>query len=372
MVGDIGPVLRIENYVFRFRQSFKTRTNTNVVLGETPDKQLMIIKTALPTNVVGSGPAELEKQVQQMRILNEILGVNSPFPPIIYFNGTTLITPYFGGGTLADIVRHDPALFRSRFHDALCLLFSEVGLVAQYGPDGRGFLDTQIEKRLKRLYQILEGTSVGRSFNNTFLSKEVLARRRLSVIEKWQQNKVFVYLGTALGPRRLALALHGDFVAENIVLGPTQSARWTRNVAFIDPRGMVVWKDSLPWWDPVMDLASFITFEEIVVPIEYELGIRTGSEYETRENYRDPSTWIIPHLCEELPCFNDWMSNDRRWKDRLVVSVFTRLLGYISIALAYGPPRGEVYAHRILLACSDVFEYVEHIVVKELGASIFT
>jgi hypothetical protein len=366
IAGQRDQTRKIGHFTIRQLRSFTTRTNTHVVLGATAEERLVIVKTALPTNSVGSGPAELKLQVRQIRTLHTLLGSANPFPPILYFDGTTLILPYFSGGTLSQAARDNPKLFWSSFHDAVDLLFSTPASIVPLAPQGTAFLSEQIEKRLSRLFRILDTTHAGRSFRDTILSHEGAARRQLEVIEQWLRAGKFSQLEKILYPRRLALALHGDFVAENVVIAPAHTLAWSHNVAFIDPRGEVVWHGGLPWWDPIMDLASFVTFEEIVAPIEFDLGIYDSLSCLAHQEYCDPVTWLIPRYCTQVNSFSHWTENDQRWNERLTLSVLVRLLGYISISLAYGPPRGEVYAHKILLAFSRVFEHIENMIGKAL------
>lgn len=356
-----NDLIYIGGFKVRPIQEIPTRTNTRVIVGATLDGRSVILKTALPSNSVGSGPQELQQQVHHMNILRQALGATSLFPPILYFNGTTLIQPYFSGGTLTALYHRNPSLFEVRFSEAINILFGGFGSLDRLAPEGFTFLHQQVSMRITRLNKILHTTNAGIHFKQSILTKHEGIQRMLKQIEIWVIEDVFLRLGRIFGPLKLSLAVHSDFVGDNVILGPNRVIEWPHNFVFIDPRGDVIWNNDLPWWDPIMDLGSFITFEEIIPPIEFKMGMRNdkGIVLSTHNTSKD---WSILNYCKKLPVISDWSVKDVYWQERLEISIFIRLLGYISIAIAYGPPRGVLYAENIMLAFSEQFERIKTLI----------
>src|SRR5262249_8300415 len=60
---------------------------------------------------------------------------------------------------------------------------------------------------------------------------------------------------SCLMPRSLSVAVHGDLVPSNILVGANE-----RDAILIDPRGEVLWVGGTPFWDPMYDIAKMKFF----------------------------------------------------------------------------------------------------------------
>lgn len=72
--------------------------------------------------------------------------------------------------------------------------------------------------------------------------------------EEWLETAKEV--DTIIGPPCLHIATHGDFRPENVI---PLFAEPMKVVRYVDVRGKgLVWSDGIPYWDPAMDVCSFI------------------------------------------------------------------------------------------------------------------
>jgi hypothetical protein len=101
---------------------------------------------------------------------------------------------------------------------------------------------------------------------------------------------------------------------------------------FIDLRG--VWAGGLPWWDPVLDLATLITFHALIEPA---LQARDGI-------VRGPGHGLVTLTRDELvadaaaqPAVRRWVASDPAWHVRLQLGIVVRLLGSVSDQLLTAP-----------------------------------
>lgn len=245
-----GEEVRLAGLTVLFKGWLSTTTNTLMFQGETRLGTEVTVKVARDRNLVGSGPEQLAAQARQLLATRRILGSLSPFPEILAYEGNTLVQEYIKGEDLARLAPTD-----ERVSSIIEAAIDKLLLLSQLSYDRRasatldqlGFLAS----RLSRFSAILNAACGSR------LSEHLGGNDSLSsamgVIGGWQQDPP---VGLT---RPLTLCVHGDFVPQNVIVTPGD-----KDVTFIDPRGDVFWDSETPWWDPVIELASFTLFHEIV------------------------------------------------------------------------------------------------------------
>jgi hypothetical protein len=284
-----------------------TRTNSTVEVHRGRDG-LVVVKSAGAENTVGSGAADLASQVRHMRAVAAIAGDACPFPPILHDEPGRYVMPFVAGPTLAELFVHAPDRFDHAVGEAVDLLLSTADLVPAV-PARDGFLCSLIDRRLRRLEDQLRIRPAAARRFDARAPALAAARREAS---RMASDGTLAAAAGVLGPTSLSLASHSDFVPENVIRGPD-------GPTFVDPRPDVVWCDGLPRWDPVLDLASFVAFHRDVPTLSGAVGDRAA---------------VVASLHDRFAA-SGRPAADPGWRERLDLYVWVRLLGYLSIRLAY-------------------------------------
>ncbi|MEU8151931.1 hypothetical protein [Nonomuraea sp. NPDC048901] len=309
-----GDEVALAGLTVRFKEWLSTTTNTLMFRAETRSGTEVTVKTTEASagrDLVGNGSEQLAAQAGQLRATERILGAASPFPRFVSFDGDTLIQEYARGGVLTR------AALADRHAPALELAFDTLLRLSQLSYEHRtaatlrdlDFLTT----RLSRLADIL------RHICGAELSQHIRENASLScaidTAISWQHDPP-IDLG-----RTLTLCAHGDFVPQNIVAAPGGG-----EITFIDPRGYVLWEDGVPWWDPVIELASFTLFHEIVPRLSAAADHMTSGEpWASVQPFHDSATRLgidvgraWPNLEQELDYF-----------------ISARIIGFVAVSAFY-------------------------------------
>lgn len=267
---------------------------------------------------------EIRRQARHYLRLSRLLGRGAPFPDVLEASRRHLILPYFEHGTLREV--RGPGR-RDLLDRAITLLFEVAASApadARYARDGdagRRFLIEQVRLRKKRLTRALQHDATARAWGGRAVRGSTTNRELVAEATRWIEDGTLDALASRTrGP--LGLASHGDFVLDNVLLRdpPGPSSR----LVFIDVRG--IWHGGLPWWDPMLDLASLIAFECRIEPARRAVdGSAPGRPATSEEEIRS--------LCAGNAAFQRWVSRDPGWEARLEVHVATRLLGNVSVEL---------------------------------------
>jgi len=353
---------------YRLIRRFPTMAGRCVHLAVAPDGREVVVKRALDP----AAAASLAGSVRQLRRLREMPEIAGYYPPVLDYTGDTVVLPYYRRGTLDGAAAGPRETFRRLVAEAVGCLFAvsaqrtfpagsagsagSVGSAELSGPvlAARAFWRGQLTRRLDRLARA---------------GADRWAEPFSSIAAALDDGLLDRLLAQAVR-RPLGLAAHGDFGLHNVLLAgpddaasdgadsntadptnaaptnaaptnadPTNAAPDTAGPAFrfIDLRGQTRWAGSLPWWDPVLDLATLITFHTLIEPA---LGVRDGIDRRP-----DPGSAALATLTrDELvaaaaaqPAVRSWVATDPTWQLRTQLGVVTRLLGSVSDQLLTAP-----------------------------------
>lgn len=309
-----------------------TNVGRTVCITQTASGERVVVKRAQ----TAEWAADLARQARHFRAVSALLGAGNPYPPVLEAAPGRLVLPYYEHGSLDDMTVHSSQeTTRALISDALSLLL-RIGEVCPAGHQppppqmARMFLVQAARVRLARLDAAL-ATSDGRRWAQHRVPCSGMPRG--AVLEKhtaWLRDSAVAEGIIRISPDRLALAAHGDFGLNNVLLAspPRPGAR----LVFIDVRGL--WHQGYPWWDPVMDLAILTAFSCQIRPALARAG-ELPPEVATAPGRPEPDQ--IAGIAQASPDFAAWAHDDPYWRQRLDIAVAIRLLGNISVQLTTAP-----------------------------------
>jgi hypothetical protein len=327
---------------YRLIRRIPTMLGATVHVAELPSGEQVLVKQA----ETEAEALKLQEYARHLRVMSELAGGPSIYPPVLDHGDRRLVLPYFPHGTVDRVC--DAATLRALTARALEELFRIAALepapswnASNRKPPARSFLVTEAAARLERLDQVVASTPMGR---------EWASNRRLADLTSLFRDGTMERVAAAVVPRFLGLASHGDFGLNNIVLKEPAGA--DAAIVFIDTRGR--WHGGLPWWDPVMDLATLLAFH---CRIEPALASLLEPDGEAARQLRLTETEIL-ELCRSGAGFQAWARRDPHWLPRLQVHLAIRLLGNVGIQLTVAPDR---QAERATVLLGLFLEQVERV-----------
>jgi hypothetical protein len=239
---------------------------------------------------------------------------------------TEILMEYIDGGSLDYIESEREA---GRLAGLATRRLLEATLAAGVPPisfTSRTFVDDELRVRADRLNGALAplDQTVSTSFREVLSKCQVFVQSRL---EQVTQDPLVRY------------SAHGDFGLNNVVM--TSDPLHDDRIVFIDTRAR--WKDGLPVWDPVFDLATMYIFAAEIQPVlsaEYNFG-PTSPLHGQRG--------VLLSLIEDAISDSRYVSkaNDPQWRIRFEASCAIRLLGSISTQLTAASEKPVERAKRI-------------------------
>lgn len=317
---------------YRLLSRISTNAGRTVHVAETDSGQRVLVKQA----DTAEWAADLAAQARHFRVMGALLGPDSPYPPVLDDPPGQLVLPFYEHGSLDDLTAQaNPGTARAALAAAMSRWMKASRARAhRTGPPSpeacRGFLATAAQARLARLDRTL-ATPAGRLWAR---QADLHGTPRGAAIDRdaaWLRDPAILGAITAIGPRRLPLAGHGDFALGNLLLtGPPEP---TAGLVFIDVQGL--WHEGYPWWDPVADLAILIAYSCQVRPALARAGeLPAGPALAPAR----PAAGDIADLAAADPGFAAWaQDDDPYWRARLEIAVAIRLLGNVSVQLATAP-----------------------------------
>jgi hypothetical protein len=295
--------------------------------------------------------AALRGQVRHQTVMSSLYSTKL-YPPVLAASRDFLVTPYYRSGSVAEIAQSGQgSVVLRHVSQSLRHLFSCASLEAtstlsfRQEEMAKDFMITEARTRLARLRQTIENHHLAARWADA-----AMPRRRGSHLEEitrsvdWIVSGKINRLSRELAPRRLALSAHGDLTLNNILV---EEKAPTSSVIFIDTRGR--WHAGLPWWDPMMDLATLITFD--CRPLHSASGY---AKYAEDARYEAPLVeGSLLSLCYDEPHFLSWIARDDAWKKRVELYVAVRLLGNIGSELKSARPGQESRATTALARLSE-------------------
>ncbi|GAB3951300.1 hypothetical protein GCM10029976_087480 [Kribbella albertanoniae] len=293
-----------------------TMAGSTVHLAHDSNGSAVILKRAQTP----AAAADLAGYARQLQRLGEIPSAAPFYPPVLRLEDDLLVLPYYSHGSLDAQGAGDRAAFVRLVGQAVDAVFTISALHSMpAGVDAaRAFWRSQLVSRFDRLKAT--GASV--------------AEPPFSTISGWLASGYFDQLLDAAVTRPLGLAAHGDFGLNNVMLAAPGS-----ELRFIDLRGATPWADDLPWWDPILDLATLITFH---CRIEPALGVRDGIAVSGPHNRATLTPDEIVALCPP-----SWTDGDPGWRLRLQLGIVIRILGSVSVQLTSAPIDREARSGRV-------------------------
>ncbi|HEX6521159.1 MAG TPA: hypothetical protein VF070_14305 [Streptosporangiaceae bacterium] len=323
---------------YRLIEQFPTDQGRGVYVAETAQGQRVLIKRAYDKNWV----QDLTDQTRHFLVLSRMLGANAPYPEVIQYDEGLLVMRFYPHGSMDDLsLGDDKPLVASLTASAIGKLFEIAALRPAGAADGSelaaaaaDYLTAQADKRLARLRRALAGSPwAGQRYDSRRTRGEVLTE-----MLAWITDGTLAARARKLGPPRLGLAAHGDFGLNNIMLAEPPSPR--ADLVFIDTRGL--WIGGLPWWDPIMDLATLLAFHCRIEPAFAAVGGRTSPEV-LSAGARLGEAEILD-LAERNEAVTAWVAGDPCYRDRLEIEIAIRLLGSVSVQLLTAHSHGEARA----------------------------
>jgi hypothetical protein len=336
---------------YRLIEQFPTDQGRSVYVAETADGERVLIKRAYDK----TWAQDLADQTHHFLALSRVLGQHGPYPKVIKHGAGLLVMSFYPHGSLDDLsLGNDKPLVASLTAAAIGKLFeiaalrpAEVTAASQeLASAADDFLTAQASKRMARLHRALASPAglawAAQRYDNHRTNAEALTQ-----MSAWITGGALAARATKLGPSRLGLAAHGDFGLNNIMLaGPPAPEA---GLIFIDTRGL--WLGGLPWWDPVMDLATLLAFHCRIEPAFAAAGGRTPPEVLTAAARLSESE--IMDIAERSEAVAAWVRQDPAYRDRLEVEIAIRLLGSVSVQILTAPSHGEARATAVLRLYAD-------------------
>jgi hypothetical protein len=288
---------------------------------------------------------DIAEQVRHFSRMGRLLGADSVYPEVLESRERLLIMPFYSHGSLDDLsLGDDHSLVLELTTTALHALF-HIATVQPPGfvPDAAwteaasSFVPSQVAKRMARLEDALQ------RFPGWLAEPTADGTRQEAVTDAvaWVAGGALADAAHRLAPPALGLAAHGDFGLNNIMLAgpPALGAR----IVFIDTRGL--WHGGWAWWDPIMDLATLITFHCRIEPALAAAGELSPRILRARGRLTEQD--ILDAVTADK-AFEAWAARDPGWRERLEVDIAIRLLGNVSVQLLTAPRNGELRAAAVL------------------------
>jgi hypothetical protein len=330
---------------YRLIDRFPTDQGRSVQVAETADGERVLIKRAFDRTWV----QDLTDQTRHFLTMHRVLGEHGPYPTVIKHGAGLLVMSFYPYGSLDDLsLRDDKPVVASLTAAAIGKLFeiailrpTEAAASREVAAAAAGFLTDQARKRMTRLQRAL-ASSTGSAWAAQRYDDHRTHAEALTQMSAWITEGTLAACTPKLGPPRLGLAAHGDFGLNNIMLAapPTPKA----GLIFIDTRGL--WLGGLPWWDPIMDLATLLAFHCRIEPAFAAAGGRTPPEVLTAAARLSEAE--IMGLVERSEAVAAWVAQDPAYLDRLEIEIAIRLLGSVSVQLLTAHSHGEARATAVL------------------------
>lgn len=330
--------MRTADFPYELLETIPTNTGRRVHIARTPTGERVLVKRAY----TDEWARDLQEQARHFRTLAALLGTNSVYPEVVEHADRLLVLRFYEHGSLDDLsLTGDPAATRALTRTALHALFR---VAASTPPDfqadapwrqlSTSYLTDQASRRVDRLDAALRGPARDWAAANG-------RGATLAHATSWITDGTLARHADRLGPWRLALAAHGDFGLNNVMLvdPPTPAAR----VVFIDTRG--IWHGGYPWWDPIMDLATLIAFHCRIEPALAAAGERAPEMLTSPARLAEAE---IRAAVADDQVFAALTADDLGWRDRLEVEIAIRLLGNVSVQLLTAPQNPERRADAVL------------------------
>jgi hypothetical protein len=340
MTATGPPPLALSSY--ELIEELPTDQGRSVHVARAPTGERVLVKQAYDENWA----RDLREQTSHFLTLRELLGDRAPYPDVVLHGERLLVMRFYPYGSLDDLSHgQDRKVVADLTAAAVHQLFEisaagapGLGEDAQRADAAASFLVAQAEKRVDRLRRALGRTTWGGQPHEG-------GRTRGEVLDEalaWISTGALAAHAARLGPPKLALAAHGDFGMNNIMLADPPSSR--ARLVFIDTRG--IWMRGLPWWDPIMDLATLLAFHCRIEPAFAAAGGRTSPEVLSAKGRLQEAE--IMDLVTGDDAARAWMAGDPGWRERLEVEIAIRLLGSVSVQLLTAHSNGEARAAAVL------------------------
>ena len=249
--------------------------------------------------------------------MHRLLGEESIYPPILYCDEHLLVLTFYPYGSLDDI--EDRELLQCLAAKAIDNLFRIAAIEAPNLPNpeerqtqSRTFLADEPRIRLRRLRRALRDDPAARAWaDGSSLDGHPIRSLLFDYLTSWITDDSTEYPLSRIAAPSLGLAAHGDFGFNNVLLADPASRDAT--LAFIDTRGR--WYRGIPWWDPIMDIATLLAFHCRIDPALSEYGgAGLGRRVDLEESRL--SEGEIMGLCFGSRAFRAWSSRDSHWAAR--------------------------------------------------------
>lgn len=327
---------------YRLIERFPTDQGRSVDVAETAQGERVLIKRAHDKSAV----QELADQTRHFLAMHRLLGEHAPYPEVIQHGEGLLIMRFYPHGSLDDLsLGDDKPLVASLTASAIGKLFQIAALRADEAATSpeltdaaADFLTAQAEKRVARLRRALAGLCWADQLYDGHRTRGEVLTQMLA----WITDGTLAAHARKLGPPRLGVSAHGDFGLNNIMLAGPPAPQ--ADLVFIDTRGL--WIGGLPWWDPVMDLATLLAFHCRIEPAFAAVGGRTAPEV-LSAGARLTEAEILD-LAERDEAVAAWTAHDPAYRDRLEIELAIRLLGSVSVQLLTAHSHGESRAAAVL------------------------
>lgn len=259
----------------------------------------------------GYSPTEIEMQRRQLQWLGERFPAHNQYPRVDLRKDGSFEMRYFAGGNLQERIRSLGranseqlviAAFEALFRVSTSTRFASVR-TSLVDAAARDFVANQARTRLSRL-------TLASSMSAPAI--RVWTERTIAQSEVWISR---ITDSTVLPRAQLSIASHGDFVPTNVVFDGAHPV-------FIDVRAE--WVGEAPYWDPILDLASFAVFHADIWP-ELESASLLPTTFGATFAMKD-----VLELANQSPSFEKWTSKDPTWRARLSIYSAIRMLGNVS------------------------------------------
>lgn len=349
---------------YKIIQTIPTNLGRSVHVARDEQGTLVLIKCAHTPEWID----DLHRQSRHYLTMSRLLAEQSIYPEVLQIKEDELIIPYYEYGTIDDLtLGHDSLLITELTKRSLHYLFDIAAkqMVIPHTADhlhaAKTYLREEASSRLKRLQRALTDTEQGVQWASRHNTEMALSFHEIvTKTTSWIYDGWLATASSDLGPPLLGLASHGDFVLSNIMLATSPSPN--AQIVFIDTRGH--WYGGLPWWDPIMDLATFIAFHCRIEPV---IGKLTTSADDPQEPFRFSEQEIL-ELCRADQAFQRWIESDLFWYERLQIEIAIRLLGSISVQLLTTPKeqirRATAVLHLYIEQLSHMHATCAHIAGK--------
>lgn len=225
------------------------------------------------------------------------------YPKVVDSSRSSYAMQHVAGGTMQErlSVEAGPAAdaLLTRALDALFTLSSRPEKRLGDGPSIADFLSVETDNRCARIERLERAQEHAADSSLT-------ARMSSALAESARRTAPISHTAS------LPVAAHGDFVSSNIVFSNGQPV-------FIDPRAH--WHRGTPYWDPIMDLASFVLFHCHLWDAMAKAQLRPATDLAVRTEDQ------ILQLAQSRPGFQRWTALDPSWRSRYRHYALLRAVG---------------------------------------------